>query len=391
MNAKGNTLHFINRVDETNCGDRVVCPLLHYFDYFKQYNLKRHDMRYIDFESICPSDVVIVGGGGMFDYAEWTNRAINKVLDTKAAVIGWSPGLNTHTEYHGTFETIIEFDKFALLTLRDWKNNYGIEYLPDVTCKLSQFKKRYEIKRKYGIARHKDYPIPGMSYDTITNYESIDDILRFIGESEVVISNSFHMIYWAMLLERKCVCVNPFSSKFLSYRYKPGYYNSDTDDFAECVKNAPVYDILDECVAANDAFFEKVKAMIEGRLTPDPDAPDTYQLVTQAALMFEKVRDTQYQEGDLLASQLFIDTGEGWAEKNKLIAINNVYGDKTHKAYYDISRFNSIKRIRFDPIESRNCEVEIILAESGGGGGGVRKILCYPQRRQSKQITEIGF
>ena len=364
---RGNTLHFINRVDETNCGDSVVCPLLYYFDYFKQYNLKRHDIRFIDFDSICSTDVVIIGGGGMFDYAEWTNRAINKVLDTKAAVIGWSPGLNTHTEYHGVFETKIDFERFTLLTLRDWENTYGIDYLPDVTCKLPQLRNKYEIKRKYGIARHKDYPIPGMDYDTITNDESIDDILRFIGESEVVVSNSFHMIYWATLLGRKCVCANPFSSRFVSYRYKPGYYNQDIDDFAECVKKASVYDILDECITANDAFFEKVKRIVEDRLEPNPNAPDAYYLVTREALMAEKVRDTQFLEGDLLASQLFIDTGEGWTERNKLIAINNVYGDKLHKVRYDISGFLSVKRVRFDPIESRNCEVEIVTAKSGTG------------------------
>ena len=64
MLRAGNILHFINRVDEGNCGDRVVCPLLHYYDYFSQYYIMRHDMRFIDYDRITSGDVVIIGGGG---------------------------------------------------------------------------------------------------------------------------------------------------------------------------------------------------------------------------------------------------------------------------------------------------------------------------------------
>ncbi|WP_277668741.1 polysaccharide pyruvyl transferase family protein [Caproiciproducens galactitolivorans] len=366
MIPKGNTLHFINRLDDTNCGDRVVCPLLHYYDYFKQYQIKRHDMRYVDFDSISPTDVVIIGGGGMFDYAEFTNRIINRVLHTGAAVIAWSPGFNTHTEYNITFDTKIEFDRFALITVRDYNNDYGIAYLPDVTCKLPQLRKKYEIRRKYGIARHKDYPIPGLNFDTITNRADLNEIIQFIGESEIVISNSFHMIYWSMLMGKKTICANPFSNKFYSYKYKPQYFE-ETDDFSDCVNSAPVYDMLDECIVENDAFFEKVKRIVESRLEPDAIAPNTYELVTQAALAEEKFRDTQLLPGDLLVSQLFIDTGDGWSEKSKLVAINNVFGDEWHKVRFDISAFKSIQKIRFDPIESRYCEVEIRSAKSADG------------------------
>lgn len=48
---KGNILHFINRIDDTNCGDRIVCPLIHYIDYFKQYAVKSHDIRNTEFEA----------------------------------------------------------------------------------------------------------------------------------------------------------------------------------------------------------------------------------------------------------------------------------------------------------------------------------------------------
>lgn len=367
MLNSGNTLHFINRVDDSNCGDRVVCPLLHYYDYFKKYSMKRHDMRFIDFESISNSDVVIIGGGGMFDYAEFTNRGINKVLDTGAAVIAWSPGFNTHTEYDGTFETKIKFDRFKTVTVRDVVNDYGLNYLPDVTCKLPGLRKKHTIRREFGIARHKDYPIKGFDYDTITNECGIDEILQFIGESEIVISNSFHMIYWSILMGKRTICANPFSTRFYSYKYKPEYLNVETDVLADCVMRAQKYEIIDECIQANDTFFDHIKGITESRLKPAHGDSVVYDLLTKEVLLTEKFRETQTQIGDSMDSQLFIDLGGGFTEDCKLIAISNVYGDEMHSVRYDLSGFSLISGLRFDPIESRNCEVEIISAKTADG------------------------
>lgn len=363
----GNTLHFINRVDDANCGDSMVCPLLYYYDYFKHYHIKRHDQRFVDFNSISPNDVVIIGGGGILDYAEFTNRIINRVLDTGAAVIAWSPGTNTHYNQKAVIKTKIAYERFALATIRDFNNPFGVEFLPDVTCNHHGLKKKYTIRRKYGIARHKDYPIRGLDYPFITNDKDVNEILQFIGESEIVISNSFHMIYWAILMGKKTICADPFSTRFYSYQYKPTYYHSDKDDLQECVQRAKTYNVLDECIEANTAFFQRVKAIIESRLTPIADDWDIYRFATREALLLEQLRERHLQEGDLIASQLFVDVGSGFSETCKLIAINNVYGDDLHIVRYDLSGFEEIKALRFDPIESQYCEVEIVTAQTSSG------------------------
>lgn len=362
-----NTLHFINRIDDSNCGDRIASPLLYYYEYFKKYRIKRHDIRFVDVDSIAAGDVVILGGGGMFDYAEFINRAINRVLDTGAAVIAWAPGFNTHTEYSESFKTTIDFERFAAIAVRDYANNCGLNYLPDVTCKLSGLKEKYPLCRKFGIAQHKDYPIDGFNYAKITNDREIEEILHFIGESEIIISNSFHMIYWAILMGKKVICVNPFSSKFSNFKYKPEYFHTNADNFTDCVNRAQNYDVLDECIKANDAFFERVKEIIENRLVQETDEWSKYDCATQVALINSKIRETQMRDGDLLASQLFIDTGSGFTEENKLVAINNVYGDELHSVRYDLSGYDEIKALRFDPIENQQCEVEIISAKSFTG------------------------
>lgn len=382
MLTKGNTLHFINRLDSSNCGDLNVSPLQYYSDFFSQYSLKRNDIRFIDYSSIAPNDVVILGGGGLFDYSECLNRAINRLLNTGAAVIAWAPGLNTHTDYDGTFSTKIEFEKFTRVTVRNYPNPYGIEYLPDVSCKHPGLKADYKILRKYGVAMHKDYDIPSLAaYDKITNSCCIDDVLRFIGETEIVFSNSFHMIYWSLLMGKKTICVDPVSSRF-SYKYKPAFYHTVTDDISECVAAAKSYDIIDECIAANDSFFNYVKKIIEKKLSPVGCAIDNITYATDTALLSECFRETMFLPGDNLTSQLFVDTGSGFTEQQKRIAINNVLGDQQSVVRYDLSGYDHVKQLRFDPLEGHFCDVEIFSAADADGE--VHLVPCDSVRIGSK-------
>lgn len=367
MLSVGNTLHFINRVDDSNCGDKIVCPILYYYDYFRQYRIKRHDIRFIDFESISNTDVVIIGGGGLFDYAEFTNRAINKVLETGAKVIAWSPGFNSHRQYGDYVGTKINFDKFVAVTVRDFQNKDNLPYLADVTCKLPGLKKEYSVKRKFGVAKHKDYPMDDLNYDSITNDREIDEILQFIGESEIVISNSFHMIYWSLLMGKKTICADPFSSRFYSYQYKPEYFHSGVDNLLDCAQRAKQYDILDACIQENDLFFTRVKAIIEDCLQPVSDQWAAYKSATREVLLEERYREKQLIDGDGFISQLYVDTGDGFSDTCKLIAHNNVYGDEIHTVRFDLSSFDRIRALRFDPIDGYTCEMEILSATSAEG------------------------
>lgn len=346
----------------------MTSPLLYYYDFFKQYSIKRHDIRYIDHQSIAPTDVVIFGGGGLFDYAEYINRSINKVLDTGAAVIGWACGLNTHNDFKNAFQTKIDFERFALVTLRDYQNNYGVPYLPDITCKMEGLRKPYTIRRKFGIAQHKDFPIQGFEFEKIKNDRSIDEILQFIGESEVILSNSFHMIYWSILMGKKTICVDPFSTKFFNYKYKPEYVLDNKSDLWKAVESARNYQVLDECRQENDLFFERVKQIVESRLTPVPNLGDFeyFERVKVEALLRELEGDVRFGVGYNFNPELFFDFGDGFSEKNKMVAVNNVYGDPTHVVRYDISLLQGVKRFRFDPI-NRGCEVKILSAKDSKG------------------------
>lgn len=59
-----NKIHFINRIDYKNAGDRSCCPLNYFYTYFSKFNIFRHDIDYIRWEMIDRDDVVVIGGGG---------------------------------------------------------------------------------------------------------------------------------------------------------------------------------------------------------------------------------------------------------------------------------------------------------------------------------------
>ena len=51
----------IGGVDETNAGDRVASPLNHYLQQFSDFPIRRHDIRYIEWDLIHAGDVIVLG------------------------------------------------------------------------------------------------------------------------------------------------------------------------------------------------------------------------------------------------------------------------------------------------------------------------------------------
>ena len=295
-------IHFINRIDRDNVGDWNCCPLEYYYWYFKNYNIIRHDIGSVDFNEIDRDDIVILGGGGLFDVLEPFNQAINTFLKLCDHVIAWSCGFNTHNERlrADTELTPIDIDKFMLAGVRDYDHPSGAEYLPCPSVKaLSPDKDRSPIRR-YGIIFHRNLPeISELPYDSISNNESITRINDFILDSEAIVTNSYHCAYWASLLERKAIVVNKFSTKFDGFKYPPEFAEISLDDKEEAVRvidlafeRASVYSgIMEEAETLNDRYFEKVKDIIEGMGFPKSnDYHDFYLMNATRDLRFDNLQ-----------------------------------------------------------------------------------------------------
>ncbi|MCR5651813.1 MAG: polysaccharide pyruvyl transferase family protein [Lachnospiraceae bacterium] len=291
-------IHFINRIDRDNVGDWNCSPLEFYYNYFNNYNLIRHDIGSIDYNEIDKEDMVILGGGGLFNVLDSFNLAINKVLELCDHVIAWSCGFNTHNGrlQADTDFTPLDFDKFMLVTIRDYNHPSGIEYLPCPTVKALCLDRTRTPIRKFGVIYHRSMPeISELPFDSISNNESITRINDFILDSEAIVTNSYHCAYWAILLERKAIVVNQFSSKFEYFKYKPELVEISMDDkdgalvsIKRAFDNAYVYKgVIDEDEKLNDSFFEKVRGIIESSgFSHSNDYMDFYSLSVAKDLRF---------------------------------------------------------------------------------------------------------
>ena len=90
---------------------------------------------------------------------------------------------------------------------------------------------------------------------SLSNAATIEEIIPFIGESDALITDSYHAMYWGLLLEKK-VTVIPNSSKFFDFHIKPLF--SDFDNCIEDSKKSISYQgLLEECRELNHRFYEK--------------------------------------------------------------------------------------------------------------------------------------
>lgn len=283
-----NKIHFINRIDYTNAGDRACCPLNYFYDYFSKFPIFRHDIDYIRWDIIDYDDIVILGASGMLYCTESFNENINKLLQRCKTVIGWSIGFNTHSVkewLNGDSSKKINFEKFKLISIRDYNHESKIEYIPDpsVLALKNRIEHPLNIKRNIGFIEHKDLElkinktnITIRPQDWIKHNESINNIINFILGSSKIVTNSYHCAYWSILLNKKTIVVDSWSSKFNYFKFEPLFVDSKSINSIDALESifdrARSYpDAFEDSLRLTNNFFEKVKQIVESSLIADSD------------------------------------------------------------------------------------------------------------------------
>lgn len=243
-------------------GDLRCCPYYYYEDYFKKYNCEVIDLSGIN--KVNKDDFLIIGGGGLFNLNESWNGFINLGIEKTSNVIIWGAGFNM---YNTTIDfPEIKLQKSMLLGIRDYKHPY-YKFLPCVSCKSRYFDKEFQIKRTIGIVKHYLYKIDLDNslngFDCIYNDYWIEDIINFIGQSEFVLSDSYHVLYWATLLNKKVGRLNDYyNSRFRDCMYEYPIVN-DISKLKYCKSQSLSNNDLQYFRKLNDSFFEKAKKLIE--------------------------------------------------------------------------------------------------------------------------------
>lgn len=259
----------LHRIDKNNIGDYFCAPH-HYFDALKNteldiFDYKRQDKSIANnFIKEVSENALIIGGGGLLNRNgfQLQMKLFQELSLKNKKTVLWGVGHNEKSPktYGNVKNYNIDTSKFGLVGTRDY--SMSDEYVPCVSCMHSVFDKEYTETAEVGIVFHKDTVenkritskfshIPSTS-----NTTNLENLIQFIGNHQTIITNSYHAMYWSMLLDKK-VAVIPNSSKFFDFKYKPLITTFDNclSDYKSAVKHTG---ILYESREINTAFYEKV-------------------------------------------------------------------------------------------------------------------------------------
>ena len=222
-------IHFINMISKGNVGDYNSGVYQYFSSYFSEYKCYFHNLLGIQWKLIQKGDYIIIGGGGLLNHCNEWNRVIRNLQKYTEHIIIWGAGENLHNDE--SCSELLDLSTFSIVGTRD-KTNY---FVPCPSCMLPQLSFSYSIERKFGVVEHKYFPIAEFEYDKIDNCVDIYTIIKFIGSSEVIISNSYHAIYWATLMKKKVIIYEKWSSKFDNLKWQQNVYSGNLDlDVMKC-------------------------------------------------------------------------------------------------------------------------------------------------------------
>ncbi|GGA74980.1 hypothetical protein GCM10008015_14580 [Flavobacterium palustre] len=258
----------IHRIDKNNVGD-FYCAPHHYFDILKEKSLDIFDYKSENkavrehFIEEISNRSLIIGGGGLLNRGGFTKQMkMFEKLNTKGKkIVLWGIGHNEKSPktYGKIKEYNINIESFGLVGTRDF--SMPGEYLPCVSCMHPIFDQNFDIQNEVGIVFHKDtlkkenITKKYKNFATSSNTTNLEDLIQFIGKSENIITDSYHTMYWAMLMNKKVIAI-PNSSKFYDFKYQPTI--STFDDALNHLNKGQIYDgLLEECRKENIKFAEK--------------------------------------------------------------------------------------------------------------------------------------
>ena len=262
-----NSVKILNvwRKHTKNIGDLVCAPSLYYKEL--QENSVNIDISYFNKSRQIENKIIIVGGGGLLQ--NYFKDSIQNIIELSKnnKIIFWGVGIDNYID-----EKIIHFDLSSILaSSRD--NNGMFTYVPCASCLsplFDKYKEKTDIKGKYALYLHTDYSKEiqndlKLPYFYNTNMQNFEEALNIISSYEIILTNSYHGLYWSTLLNKKVIIlpwIDQKGNKGFSYKFKNFKYNhcmlNDWNDYTvqNNLNNYP--NALEECRKENNKFFSEV-------------------------------------------------------------------------------------------------------------------------------------
>lgn len=284
-----------------NLGDWISSPYYYFTEFFSNFTCVLHSDWAILWHEIEKEDVVIFGGGGLLDNSDELNKVLNKLLERCNNVVIWGAGTHRYNEGNifgrKTSSIPIAFERAALVGIRDYNHPSNLPFVPCASCLHPAFSvdsDSIEIKREVGTiksALERSFAVSG-SPSFVTNADPIGSVVEYILSSRVILVSSYHGAFWSLLLGRKVIL--PASrlgvDKYKYFRYPVGFYDGikfDEKELLRIASDIPDHpDFLSESRSLNYEFFEKVKSLIQDKVSALP-VSETVQILAKRTAQLE--------------------------------------------------------------------------------------------------------
>ena len=256
-------LAFLHRMDKKNVGD-FVCPPFMYFPFKPSINGDIIDESF-DFTGI---QTAILGGGGLGrkGFQHHLDRIKQKGPEN---IVIWGAGVDYVSNKSELLEEGKEYDlygnffeEFSDVGIRVFSENQKFRYVPCASCMDNLFFKYRDVKptKRVGYYNHKRNAIipkkfTNRGYVSDNNGNDFESKLKFLSQFECIVTNSYHGVYWASLLNRKVIVI-PNKSGLLSFKHMPAvsWDGKITDDL---IDSAIAHEgVLEESRKCNLDFYK---------------------------------------------------------------------------------------------------------------------------------------
>jgi hypothetical protein len=194
------------------------------YSWHPQFNRNRAAL--VNFVRRVSVQPLIIGGGGLLQNDFFAAALDYYAFASRAPRILW--GVGTNSSDLGSWRARQNAYKYSqsnfdLIGVRDYATRF--DWVPCASCLSPLFDVEVEPTRAVGFFLHavlteqaetirQRYP----DAEICVNFAPFDTCVNFIRNSEVVVTNSYHGAYWAMLCGRKVVAI-PTSSKFFHFKH----------------------------------------------------------------------------------------------------------------------------------------------------------------------------
>ena len=195
-------------------------------------------------------------------------KTIPKLDSKKTPRVIWGAGHNANYNKKDNIKFAYPpyLRNFDLVGIRDFGQQY--QWVPCASCMHPAFRKKYAIKNDVIWFEHKKQLVKSTDFGSdpiprfVNSGSNIEQTIEILGSANVIITNSYHGAYWGALLGKKVMIYEPWSSKFNTLKHKP-YVLNKGEDWRSVASGLPSYtNALEECVSANQEYWEQVKGYL---------------------------------------------------------------------------------------------------------------------------------